>query len=153
LKEAKAAIELDPLSFPGWRALGISLAMLHQYQEAIEAFEKCLQTSARHSWALGELSWVFSLTGDIKQCQTILDELISRSKSENISWLILCGVSYFSGEFKQAQDYLDRAFTERECTLPCINVYPLCSFIRTDLRFRPYLDRINFKKRALAKTR
>jgi hypothetical protein len=51
------AIDLDPSSFPGYRALGVSLAGLNRYDEAIEALTTCALLSSRHVWALGELCW------------------------------------------------------------------------------------------------
>jgi tetratricopeptide (TPR) repeat protein len=63
LQEAKMAIELDANSFPGFRALGVSLAGLKRYDEAIEALQTCALISARHIWPLGELCWVYSING------------------------------------------------------------------------------------------
>lgn len=144
LQEAQLSIDLDANSFPGWRALGVSLALLERYDEAIEAFKTCLTLSNRHSWALGELSWVYSLTGETAESEKILDELVTRSKTEYLSWLFISGVAYFSKKYELSLEFLEKAFSERESTLVCIKIYPPCSFLNTDPRFKSYLDRIKF---------
>jgi adenylate cyclase len=144
LQEAKMAIELDANSFPGYRALGISLAGLNLCEEAIEALQTCALNSARHPLALSELSWVYSLLGNVPEAQKIMDELIMRSKTEFISGVLLASTAYFSKNFEQALEFLEQAFIQRDCTLPFIKVYPPCSFMRIDPRFQPFLNRMNF---------
>jgi adenylate cyclase len=144
LQEANMAIELDEHSFPGYRALGVSLAGLNRHDEAIEALKTCVMISARHPWSLSELSWVYSLMGNTPESQKISEELITRSQTEFISGMMLAGTSYFSKNFDKAFEFMELAFEQRDCTLPCIKAYPPCSFIRNDPRFRPFLDKMSF---------
>jgi hypothetical protein len=46
--QPEMAIELDANFFPGFRALGVSLAGLKRYEEATEALKTCAQVSSRH---------------------------------------------------------------------------------------------------------
>jgi TolB-like protein/class 3 adenylate cyclase/Tfp pilus assembly protein PilF len=144
LQAAKMAIELDANSFPGFRALGISLAGLKRYEEAIEALKTCALTSLEHAWPLVELCWVYSLTGMESEAQKIFDELVMRSKTEYISGMLLCGAAYFSKNYDQAIEFLELAFKQRDSILPCIKFYPPSSFVRNDPRFQPFIKRINF---------
>ena len=144
LLSARMAIELDANSFPGFRALGVSLAGLNRYDEAVEALKTCVNFSMRHTWPLGELSWVYSLSENVAECQKIMDELIVRSKTEFISGLFLSGAAYFSKNYDKAIELLHLAFEQRDCALPCIKVYPPCSYIRNDPRFEPFLKRLKF---------
>ena len=144
LHSAKMAIELDSNSFPGFRALGISLAGLGRIDEAVEALKTCILFSSRHTWPLVELCWVYSLSGNVPEIQNIMDELIKRSKTEFISGLFLSGAAYFSKNYDQAIEFLQLAFEQRDCALPCINVYPPCAYLRTDPRFQSFVKRMNF---------
>lgn len=144
LQASKMAIELDGSSFPGYRGLGLSLAGLKKYEEAIDAFKSTVQLSSRQPISLVELSWVYFLTGNISECQKIMDELLSRTQTEYIAAIFLCCVSYFSKHEDEAVRYMEQAFEQGDCTLPCIKVYPLGDFMRTDPRFRPFLKRMNF---------
>lgn len=144
LEASKMAIELDASSFPGYRGLGLSLAGLNKYEEAIEAFKTTVQLSSRQSISLVELSWAYSLTGNITECQKIMDELITRSQTEYIAGIFLCCAAYFSKHEDEAIRYMEQAFEQQDCTLPCIKVYPLGDFMRTDPRFQPFLSRMNF---------
>jgi TolB-like protein/class 3 adenylate cyclase/Tfp pilus assembly protein PilF len=144
LEAAKMAIDFDPSSFPGYRALGVSLAGLNRYEEAIEALTTCALLSSRHVWPLGELCWVYSLSGRVSEAQKILDELIARAKTEYISGLFLAGPAYFSKNYDQALEFIELAFEQRDCTLPFIKAYPPCSYIKSDKRFQPFIKRMNF---------
>ena len=144
LQASKMAIELDGSSFPGYRGLGLSLAGLKKYEEAIDAFKTTVQLSSRQPISLVELCWAYSLTENITECQKIMDELLSRTQTEYIAAIFLCCVSYFSKHEDEALQYMEQAFEQRDCTLPCIKVYPLGVFMRTDSRFQPFLKRMNF---------
>jgi tetratricopeptide (TPR) repeat protein len=144
LRASEMAIELDANSFFGYRGLGLSLAGLNKYAEAIEALKTAVLLSSRQPLPLVELSWVYSLSGNESEVQKILDELIMRSQTEYISALFICCVAYYSKNYDKAIGYLEQAFEQRDSTLPCIKVHPISAFIRTDSRFQPFLERMNF---------
>ena len=144
LKASRTAIDLDTTTFPGYRSLGLSYAGLGKYDEAIEALKTSALFSARHPLPLVELAWVHSLKGEFSESQKILDEFILRSKTEFISAMFLGCVAYFSQKTDEALAYLEQAFEQRDGTFPCINVYQLFSFVRTDPRFQTFIQRMNF---------
>jgi len=144
LQSAKMAIELDANSFPAYRALGISLAGLKRYEEATETLKTLAQVSSRHPWPLVELCWLYSLTGMDSEIQNIYDELMIRSKTEFISGLVLCGVSYFAKKYAEAIEFMELAFAQRESILPFIKSFPSCSFLKNDPRFQHFIKRMNF---------
>ena len=47
VQASRMAIDLDANSFPGYRGLGLSLAGLKKYEEAIDAFKMTVQLSPR----------------------------------------------------------------------------------------------------------
>ena len=144
LQASKMAIELDANSYPGYRGLGLSLAGLNKYPEAIEAFSTAVQFSSGQLLPLVELCWVYSLSGKITEIQKILDELILRSQTEYISSFFLCCIAYYSENYDKSFAYLEHAFELRDCTLIGIKASPITQFIRTDPRFQPFLKRMIF---------
>jgi len=144
LRASEMAIELDANFFYGYRGLGLSLAGLNKYAEAIEALKTAVLLSLRQPLILVEQSWIYSLSGNESEVQKILDELIMRSQTEYISALFICCVAYYSKNYDKAFEYLEQAFEQRDSTLIGIKAYPISAFIRTDPRFQPFLKRMNF---------
>ncbi len=144
VKASKLAIELDLNSYPGYRGLGLSLAGLNKYPEAIEAFSTAVQLSSRQMLPLVELCWVYSLSANMTEAQKIMDELILRSQTEYVSGFFLCCVAFYTKNYDKAIEYLKLAFEQRDCTLTGMKVSPITSLIRADARFQPLIRRMNF---------
>jgi adenylate cyclase len=144
LQAAKMAIELDASSFPGYRSLGISLAELNRYEEAIGVLKTSVNLSSRHPWTLVDLCWAYSLSGQVSESQKLLDELIIRLQTEFISGTVLASAAYFLKDYDKAIEFLELAFVQRDGLLISMKAWPLCSFIKTDPRFQPFLKRMNF---------
>ena len=144
VQASKTAIELDANSYPGYRGLGLSLSGLNKYNEAIEALKMSVILSSRQVLPMVELCSVYSLSGEINEIQKIMDEVMDRSKTEYISALFLCCLSYYSKDHEKALEYLELAFEQRDTTLLGIRASPITQFIRTDPRFRSCMKRMNF---------
>lgn len=144
IKSSQAAIELDANSFISYSCLSAGLSGLGKYEEAIEAVKTALSLSARHQYSLIELSWLYYKMDNIAEAQNILDELLLRSKTEFISALSLAVAAYWSNNHDDSFKFLEKAFEERASFLIGIGVYPFFSFIKTDPRFQPFLNRMNF---------
>jgi TolB-like protein/lipoprotein NlpI len=147
LHASQMAVELDPQSFLGYRGLGLSFTGQKKYSNAIEAIQKAIQLSNRNPMLLSELCWVYSITGQENEAGKILEELIARSEKEYISGLCLSAAAYYCKKTDAALQYLDKAFEQRDETLPCINVYPPAAFIRQDKQFSDYIRKMKFPVR------
>jgi adenylate cyclase len=143
-KSSQTAIELDANSFLSYCSLGMALFGLGKYEEAIEAIKLAVNISARHQYALLELSWLYSTIDNISEAQNILDELILRSNTEFISGLSLSVAAYYSKNYDKAFEYIEDAFEERASLLISISTWPFFSFLNTDPRFQPFLKRMNY---------
>ena len=144
LRSSKMAIELDAGSFPGYRGLGLSLAGLNRYEEAIEALKAAVSLSLRQPLPMIELSWVYSLSGNEAEIRPLYDELILRSQTQYISPVFMCCIAYYLKDYDKAIAFMEQAFEKRDSLLVGVNVYPVSAFIRTDSRFWPYVQRMNF---------
>ena len=141
---SKTAIELDANSFIAHSCLSTSLYGLGKYAEAIEATKFSVNISGRHQYPLIELSWLYYMINDIPEAQKILDELMLRSTTEFISGLSLSVAAYASKNYDMVAGFLEKAFEERASFLVTIEVYPFFSFIKTDPRFHPFIERMKF---------
>jgi len=144
LKSSETAIELDADSFISYSSLSAALYGLGKYEEAIEAIKFSVKISGRHQYTLGMLSWLYAMNDNLTESQKILDELITRSKTEYISGLSLSVAAYHSKNYDKAYEFLEQAFEERASLLISISGYPFLSFIKTDTRFHPFLKRLNY---------
>ncbi|MEP6595306.1 MAG: hypothetical protein ABJA71_05135, partial [Ginsengibacter sp.] len=144
LKSSETAIELDADSFISYSSLGAALYGLGRIEEAIEATKFSVKISARHQYTLGMLSWLFAMNNNLAESQKIFDELITRSKTEYISGFSLSVAAYHSKNYDKAYEFLEQAFEERASLLITISGYPFLSFIKTDPRFQPFLQRMHY---------
>lgn len=149
-EEARAAsltaIELDANSFLSYNSLAMSLVGLKKYEEAIEVQKTGLNVSGRHQYALLQLTWIYSLKGEIAEAKKIMDELELRSSTEFISGLSLCVAAYCSKEYDKAVEFLELAFEQKAGMLPSIESYPVFSFIKNDPRFHHIVEKMKFPK-------
>lgn len=140
------AIEFDANSFLSYSSLGMSLSGLKLYNEAIEVLKTGVNISNRHQYSLLELSWLYSLVGNITGAGEIYEELLTRSSSEFISGLSLCVAAHSANKIKESVEFLELAFKQRAGMLPSINSYPVFSFIKNDPLYRPVFLKMNFPK-------
>jgi TolB-like protein len=143
-KTSQTAIELDANYFLPYSSLSMALFELGEHAEAIEVINLGVNISGRHQYALMQLSWLYYRSDNIPAAQKILDELIMRSKTEYVSGLSLSVAAYASKNYDLAFEFLEHAFEEKASLLISIDVYPFFSFIKTDPRFQPFLERMNF---------
>ncbi|MEP6616067.1 MAG: adenylate/guanylate cyclase domain-containing protein [Ginsengibacter sp.] len=141
---SQAAIELDPNSFLSYCALCMANHGLGKFDEAMDAIQIAIKISGRHQYTLHVMCWLYSTRGNTEDSQKILDELTLRSKTEFISTLSLSIAAYWSKNETQAFEFLEQAFEERASLLISIGGYPFLSFIKTDPRFQPFLERLKY---------
>ena len=144
VEASKTAIELEPNSFLASWFLGVSYMGLEKYPEAIDALQTAVNLSSRHSWPLAELCNVYALTGETEEAQKILDELISRSKSEFISGMFLFIAAYALKQYELAFEFLEKSFEQRDGTLPGCRAWPGFAPMKNDPRFQEIIKRMNF---------
>ena len=144
LQSSNMVLEIDAGSFSGYRGLGLSLAGLKRYDEAIEALKSAVSLSLREPLPMIELSWVYSLTGNEDEIQKIEDELTLRSQTKYISPIFMCCLAYYLKNYDKAIGYIEQAFVLHDSTLVGINCYPVSGFMRTDPRFHHYVKKMNF---------
>lgn len=169
--ELKKAQKLNPraLSYQAWlpraylyardydRALKEHLALLKRYPEydyskrwcAVnyqlcgkmeEALKLCSEVE-RQDWLV---AYVYGKAGLTENVQKILDNHLSRARTEFIQPTDFTVIYAALGDFDTALDYLEQAYEEREGWLVLLQVEPLYDNLRSEPRFQAILDKMNF---------
>ena len=144
LKASHTALELEPNSFLAYWFMGVSLISLERYPEAIDALTHSVTFSGRHSWTISELSNAYALNGDTQKAQELLDELISRSDKEYVSSMFVFIPAFTLRHFDLAFDYLNKAYEQRDGTIPGCRAWPGFEPAKQDPRFQDLIKRMNF---------
>jgi TolB-like protein len=144
LTAGQTAVEIDANSFLSYSGLCMALHGLGRYEEAIETIKLAVDISGRHQYPFLQMCWLYAAIDNIPEVQKILDELISRSKTEYISGVSLGVAAYYSKNYDKAVQYFEQAFEERASLLPSTNVYPFFGFLKTDPRFQTFIKRMNY---------
>lgn len=76
----RQAIELDPLFFDGWHALGMVEMKMQHYPEAIEAGKRAVALKPNDQMAYTSLSLAYVRNGQIKEAEEM------GAKARIISW-------------------------------------------------------------------
>ena len=140
-------IEIDP-NFPTTHEM---LAWLYlngaRYGEAKAAFEREVVISGgKDPRTEASLASFHALIGDKEKTQTILDDLLTRSKRAYVPAYSIAGVYIHLGEIEQGFKWLDKAYEERDILLSHIKVGPEFTQLRADPRYMALLKKMGLDK-------
>ena len=88
------------------------------------------------------LGYAYGMSGNKREAQKVLDQLIEVSKQRYVSPYDLAVVHMGLGEKDQALEALRRAYKERSPHLVLLKVEPIFDSLRSDLRFTQLLKDI-----------
>jgi len=143
-RACKTALELDSNYFLTYWILGVIQTQLKNYNEAIKYFTISVNLSQRHVWPLADLCYAYALTGQTKEAEEILNELLIRHKEKAILGFNLTIAAYELGKQDLALELFEKAINEKTSNIICCNVWPAAEKMRTDPRFFEIIKKINF---------
>lgn len=76
----RRCVELDPIFFDGWHALGMALMKLGRFDEAIEAGRRAVQLRPNDQIGWTSLSLFYNRAGNIKEAEA------AGTKAKILSW-------------------------------------------------------------------
>jgi len=140
-------IEIDP-NFP---TTHLMLAWLYfqgsNYEEAIAAFEREMAISgSKDSRTESSFAGFYALIGNKDKTQTILDDLLRRSKRAYVPAYSIASVYIALGEVEQGFEWLDKAYEERDIMLSYIKVGPEFTQRRSDPRYAALLKKMGLEQ-------
>ena len=130
---------------------GLAYMRLGQHDAAIEVFERAMTIMDRLPFYLGLAGWAYGVAGRTDAARAVLDELVTRAKSEYVINTSIGLVLGALGQHDEAFEHLERAIDDREPLMACAYLPPFDP-VRQDPRFKAVLRRMNFPNRSTART-
>ena len=143
IEHCRKALELDPTFVWGHYCLGRNLEQEGKYGAAISEFQKGRLT-ADIPPLLGALGHTYAVSGDTNEALSMAQQLRERS-IQGYAFpyevaLIYAGLK----DWNQVFNWLRKAHDERHPWLAFLRMEPAFDTLRSDPRYRDFLDRMNF---------
>lgn len=149
LEVTQAGLELDPEAYLCRLYQAGAYLALQQYEAALAAFDKALQVSHRHYFALSLKLLTYCQMGQSEQAKLLLEELKARTQHEYVGSALIGLSEAWLGDLDADFRYLGKACRDREPILPTFRTeWWVPSFLRADPRFQQMLDKMAFPAKA-----
>ena len=114
------AIELDPQFILAHWLLGCAHASESRYEAALPELETAVELSNRLPWMVAALAVGYAEAGRTEEARRLLEELRARASREYVRAFHLAAVCAALGETEEAFVWLEKAYEERDVTLPLL---------------------------------
>ena len=142
IEQCRKTLEMDP-SFPQTHSLlGRAYLAKGMYREALAEMEKYLALSPRNPAALASLAYAHARSGERNQALRVLDELGSLSNQRHVPSYWFAIVYAGLDEKDRAFAWLEKAYAERDGSLPMLKANPAWDPLRSDPRFADLVRRV-----------
>jgi serine/threonine-protein kinase len=133
LKELRYSLELDPDSATSQMFIGLTLAELGRFDEALPELEEADGRAASPEMTAA-IGYVHARAGRHDEARRALDTLLARSRERYVSASLMAQVHAGLGETARALDYLTQASEERAADLAWLRVRPVFDTLRKEGR-------------------
>jgi DNA-binding winged helix-turn-helix (wHTH) protein/Flp pilus assembly protein TadD len=142
IRELRAVLQMDRgFAWAQWR-LGQVLLVAGHCDEAVRALRTAVEITDRQPATLGLLAMAEGCTGDRAQAAQILDELETRSITQNVPpGAMLLGYLAVNDRSK-AMDVLDRIYADRDGYDVYVSADPLMDPLRSEPRFQAICQKL-----------
>jgi tetratricopeptide (TPR) repeat protein len=140
----KKAIEIDP-EFPRTHFRLAEVYEAHgQYALAIPEFEKAVKLSGGDPYYEASMAHAYGVSGSPKQAHNILQDLLSRAKTQYIPPYAIALIYEGLGDKDQTFDWLQKATADRSTSMVFFRSDPEMANLRSDSRFPRFSSLVNF---------
>jgi TolB-like protein/DNA-binding winged helix-turn-helix (wHTH) protein/Tfp pilus assembly protein PilF len=145
IEQLRKTLELDPNLFFARAYLAYAYLRKSMNKEAIAELEKHMVIGHGHPWAVAEFGYAYAVLGRKPEAQSMLDQLIRRSKQEFVAADAMAKVYVGLGEKGKAFEWLEKGYERRSLGLGGVDlkVDPVWDPLRSDPRFADLLRRMN----------
>jgi tetratricopeptide (TPR) repeat protein len=120
IEQLGKAIELDPEFVLAHWLLGCAHASEARHEAALPELETAVELSNRLPWMVAALAVGYAEAGRTEEARRLLEELRARARREYVRALHLAGVCAALGETEEAFVWLEKAYEERDVSLPLL---------------------------------
>jgi len=149
IQEAQKSLDIDPNFALGYLNVGRALEQLGRYDEAIAAFEKSQEVSAKLPAITTLIARAYALKGDKAQANHLLQQLLADAKMDGQSFYVpsiyIATIYNALGEQDKSFAFLQKALEERCEYLIYLDRDPMADSVRSDPRFRRILAEARLK--------
>jgi tetratricopeptide (TPR) repeat protein len=154
IEQLRKAIELDPQFILAHWLLGCAHASGARYEAALPELETAVELSHRLPWMVAALAAGYAEGGRTEDARRLLEELRVRASREYVRAFHLAAVCAALGETEEAFVWLEKAYEERDVTLPLLREgshLPATSLmtlpvpLRSDPRYQALLRKVGLE--------
>lgn len=135
-------VEIEPNFALGRFYLGISLAQLHRYDEAIDQLKAAFDLTAGGALIRAALANVYAVAGYREMAEEILADLQSFPTNKDVSPFYLALIYAGLGDVERALQMLEDTVEERYCWASYLKSEPVFDYLRKEKRFTDLLERM-----------
>lgn len=142
IRACERALAIDPSFLLAMYNLGWSLAAAGALERARAELEKVANHSGRFPLYVGCLGWAYGLSGLREEAVAIVNELLERERTDDVTPISLAYVFMGLGDNDGAFRWLEAAYQARSGFITIANRDPIFDTVRGDARFHDLLRRI-----------
>lgn len=141
IRVCQRAIEIDKLEPRTYYVLGLSLAGMNRWDEAIEVLESGCRLECGNMM-LAYLATAYAGAGDTANAERILTDLTERARTEPLFPTSIAFIHMAVGRHDAAIDWLEKAIEERDSHVLWLPTAPRWDPVRSHPRFMQLLKRV-----------
>lgn len=141
LRELKQAREMMPSLVTVLAVLAYIYYSKGLFEDALSEINKGLELFPGHPYLLCIIGHINVLRGEKEKTRDILDELLERSKEEDVSPIFIAWLYADLGEIDYALKYFDDAYEKRDIYFVYIKII-IQKYLDVDTRFNDYIKKI-----------
>ena len=137
-----ATAELDPHFWGVHWGRGHYYQRKGEYHDAIEAFQKAVDTGGGHAMPLSGLGYAYAMAGQPQEAKAVLEKLKHLSEDSFVSPSNMATIYAGLGETEEAFVWLEKAFAERSRSIVWLKVTREYESLQSDPRFEALIQRV-----------
>jgi len=145
IEQFKAFVDFEPNFALGYNCLAAAYGVKGMYDEAIKYGEKALEIGPPLVGYISLMAWCYGLAGKKDKANTLITELIERSKKGYVSSFWVAAGYLGLGDFDKVFEWLEKAFEEQDSNLIYVTVPPSMDPLRSDPRYKQLLVKMGLE--------
>jgi TolB-like protein/Flp pilus assembly protein TadD len=145
ISSALKGVQYDPGAFLTWYVLGNCHHWSGNFDKATEAFNRALEISGRHAWALTSLLTNYVDAHQIKEANTIYHELLLRARTGHVLPSLMAMASAAMGKNEDAMRFAHEAYERHDpFQVQIFNIWPDNKYLKEIPGYDKIQERIQF---------